>query len=464
MTVGITQPQQFIIDEVLLLTGEGGGQSLKAVVEEMSIFETLFDCTINGYVIVSDAEGFIEKFNITGFNFITIQFSKFNPDDPTQFNRTFRIYNIDESVGITPTNYRYMIKFCSEELFVSAQKKIAKSYTNMTISDMIQDVLAKEMLSTKSLRLEQTEGNFNLIVPFKSPYETINWMATYAKPSKNNGGYVGADMFFFESKRGFNFRSLQSMYLDPVYNEYFYSPQNTLDSSNPADLPFGLKSMITCRITKHFDTLEATMNGTFANKFIGLDTMLRTQVVTGFKYDDYVNGKLRAQGGKKPITLNAYPLTADYKNRFNKTVSEMTDARVRVMTVNTSQRSSDMIKDNPQAIQTTSPSIDAETRIPYRLAQFGLANYIKVEFTIPGDPNLTVGSIVKLHIPSLSPNKNSIDDNSDKYYSGKYLVDAVRHVMTSDKSYKTICSAFTDSLSAPNVTFTQNAAIENAKG
>jgi hypothetical protein len=464
MTIGITQPQQFIIDEVLLLTGQGAGISFKPVLEEMSIFETLFDCTINGYVIINDAEGFIEKFNINGFNFINIQFSKFNPDDPTQFNRTFRIYNIDESVGITSTNYRYMIKFCSEELFVSTQKKIAKSYTNMTIRDMVENVLQEEMLSTKLMNIELTEGNFNLIVPYKSPYETINWLATYAKPSKNSGGYVGADMFFYESKKGFNFRSLQSMYKDPIYNEYFYSPQNTIDSSNPADLPFGLKSMITCQITKHFNTIQATMDGVFANKFIGIDTMLRTKIVTGFKYDDYMNGKLRAQGGKKPITLNAYPLTADYKNRFGKTASEMTDARVRVSVVNTAQRDADMIKDEVKSLQSTSPNIDAETRIPYRLAQFGLANYIKVEFTIPGDPNLTVGSIVKLHIPSLSPNKNTLDDNSDKYYSGKYLVDAVRHVMTSDKSYKTICSAITDSLSSPNVTFSQNAAIDNAKG
>jgi hypothetical protein len=464
MITGISQPQEFNIDEILLIAADGSGQSLKAVVEEMSIFETLFDCTINGYVIINDASGFIEKFNITGFNFINIQFSKFTPDDSTKFNRTFRIYNIDDSISITPTNVRYTIKFCSEELFVSAQKKIARSYTNMTIRDMVENVLQEEMLSTKLMNIEPTEGSFNLIVPYKSPYETINWLATYAKPSKNSGGYVGADMFFFESKKGFNFRSLQSMYLDPIYNEYFYSPQNTVSSSDPKDLVFGLKSMLTCQITQHFNTLEATMNGVFANKFIGIDTMLRTKTVTGFKYDDYVNGKLKAQGGKKPITLNAYPLTTGYKNRFDKTASEMTDARVRVMVVNTSQRDSDMIKDNVSALQSTSPNIDAETRIPYRLAQFGLSHYVKVEFTVPGDPNLTVGSIVKLHIPSLSPNKNTLDENSDKYYSGKYLVDAVRHVMTSDKSYKTICSAITDSVSAKNITFTQNAAIDNAKG
>jgi hypothetical protein len=358
-----------------------------------------------------------------------------------------------------------MIKFCSEELFVSAQKKFARSYTNMTIRDMVQNILKEEMLSTKSLRIEPTEGNFNLIVPYKSPYEAINWMATYAKPSKSSGGYVGADMFFYESKKGFNFRSLQSMYLDAPYSEYYYSPQNTLDSTNPNDLEFGLKSMLTCTITKHFDTLQATMDGAFANKFIGIDTMLRTKTVTGFKYDDYINGKLKAQGGRKPVTLNEFPLTADYKNRFGKTVSEMTDARIRVMVVNTSQRDSDMIRDNPTSLQSTSPNIDAETRVPYRLAQFGLANYIKVEFTIPGDPGMTVGSIVKLHIPSLRAARNTIDSNDDKYYSGKYLVDAVRHVwIPKDQSFRTICSAITDSVSSPNITFTQNSAIDNAKG
>ena len=431
---------------------------------ELSIFETLFDCTITGYVILSDSAGFIENFNITGFNFINVQFSKFSPDDNTLFNRTFRVYNIENSVGQTPTNYQYMIKFCSEELFVSAQTKIAKSYSNMTIRDMVENVLQEEMLSTKLMNIEPTEGNFSLIVPVKSPYETINWLATYAKPSKNNGGYVGADMFFYESKKGFNFRSLQSMYLDPVYNEYFYSPQNTTVSSDPNDLVFGLKSMLRCQITQHFDTLQATMDGVFGNKFVGIDTLLRKQVVTGFKYDEYINGRLKAQGGKKPITLNPYPLTAGYKNRFGKTVSEMVDARVRVMVVNTDQRNNPLIKNEVSSLLSTAPNIDAETRIPYRLAQFGLCGYIKVEFAIPGDPNLTVGSIVRLHIPSLRANKNTIDSNDDKYYSGKYLVEAVRHTMDNQGSYKTICVAVTDSVSSPNITFTQNAAIDNAKG
>jgi hypothetical protein len=461
---GIGEPQQYSINDVSLITGTGTKISLKPSLIELSIFEELYMPSFSGYVIVTDSSGFVENFNINGFDFIKIAFSKSTPDDINQFDITFRVYKIEEVNQNTRTNVQYMIQFISEEMFLSNQKRIARSYTNMTIRDMIENILYEELRSTKLIDLDLTEGLYSMVVPNLTPFDAINWLATYAKPSKNDGGYVGADMFFYETRRGFHLRSLQSLYKQNIYAEYDFSPQNLYQPESAESMSKGLRSMITCKIVKHFDTLGASMGGLFANKFIGIDTLTKNKFITGFKYDDYIQGKLAAQGGKKPLTLNPYPLTAGFKNRFEKTVSEMTDASVKLVITNTTQRSNPLIKNSPQALQSVTPNIDAETRIPYRIAQFGLANYIKVEFSIAGDPMLRVGDIVKLNIPSLSVTKNKNAGNIDKYYSGKYMVSAIRHILDIDGSYKCVVLAVTDSLSAPNVPFIENEEINKAKG
>jgi hypothetical protein len=72
--------------------------------------------------------------------------------------------------------------------------------------------------------IEETTGMSNLIMPKLRPFEAISWLSNYARPQST--GTVGADMLFFETKNGFNFRSLQSMYKDDVYATYKYQAKN----------------------------------------------------------------------------------------------------------------------------------------------------------------------------------------------------------------------------------------------
>jgi hypothetical protein len=121
------------------------------------------------------------------------------------------------------------------------------------------------------------------------------------------------------------------------------------------------------------------------------------------------------------------------------------------MTTNAEQRNQELIKNDIEALKTVAPSIGIETYIPYRTAQIGLARYIVVEFGIYGDPRLTVGSKVKLNIPSLSLADSSRGKALNKYYSGNYLVSAVRHMLDFRGRYFCTVEAITDSLASPNV-------------
>jgi hypothetical protein len=68
----------------------------------------------------------------------------------------------------------------------------------------------------------------------------------------------------------------------------------------------------------------------------------------------------------------------------------------------------------------------AETFIPNRTAQIPLAQYTRVKISVPGDSALTVGRLVNFTLLS----KNSNNREPDDFYSGKYLITAVRHMVT----------------------------------
>jgi len=81
--------------------------------------------------------------------------------------------------------------------------------------------------------------------------------------------------------------------------------------------------------------------------------------------------------------------------------------------------------------------------VPYRTAQLALANYTRIKVSIPGDSNLTVGATVNFALTSTNP----LSHTPDAFYSGNYLVTAVRHLI--NDRYITILELCKDSVPTP---------------
>jgi len=454
----IKNPQEFSISSVDLITSSGQAINLKPSLLELSVYESMYSGLVSGHVSITDSQGFIETFNINGFNFIKISFSKLGEDDPFNNDLYFRVHRIGKNIPVTRGNEEYTINFVSEDVFLNQQKKIVKSYKEQTISSIIQDLLINELNTKRHLLpgaiFEDTEGTYSFIISNKTPFEAIQWLCGYAKPAKAQYGHVGADMLFYDTVNGYNFRSLQSLYTENPYTEYFYSPQSIHAPGDREYLDYGIKNMLSLNIKKHFDSLDATQTGLYANKLITIDPLMQEYQVTEFKYNDYFNNS---------VSLNPYPLTTGYQNRDGKEESDMTNAVVKVMTTNAKQRENPLVQ-NPTALATVVPKIDIETYIPYRTAQIGLSRSVVVEFTVYGDPNLTIGSKVKLNIPSLSLDNGTGNKANNKYYSGYYIISAIRHVLNFRGQYLCIVEAVTDSLSERNsLTDNSSGNIQKAK-
>lgn len=449
---GITDPQQFIISSISLILENSKSFELKPSLLELSIYEDLFSPAMTGYVMVTDSVGFIEQFNINGFNFIEVSFNKVGVDDKQKFVRIFRVYKIGERFQSSRSNESYAIYFCSEEMFLSEQTKITKAYPNKTIDEVVLSILRDTLkVSPKKIgNIEKTKGYTSFIVPNIKPFEAISWLSIYAQPSETQ--YKGADMLFFENRDGYNFRSIQSMVTDTPYNSYNYSPQNLDQTSD--NINFNFSAILSYKFFDTFDTLKMVNSGGFANQILHIDPLLRTSQVTKFNYDEYFT---------KSGTLNNYAVSSPSPNRLGKKVTETSEAVYKVAVSNSQHRNFPSITQTKLGLSSTAPSVDIEVYIPNRTAQLAIINFSKIEVLVPGDPSLSVGRVVNLNLPSLTDDKNVSEVSLDKYSSGKYLVSAVRHKMDINGVYHCLFEAIRDTVSSQNMGYDNSVLNKNIR-
>ena len=418
---GIFYPQDFSLQKLNLITSTGKPFELKKIIVEMSYYEDIYSFAVSGSVTVRDAQGFIELLQLSGNEFLEVNFGKIK-NAPNNDDQIFRVYKIGRrSPSGNMNNEYYTLYFCSEELFLSEQIKVTKSFGRSKISDIVSNILTETLQvdPTKINVIENTTGVYNFIVPRLKPLETISWLSTYARPE--NG--VGSDMLFFENRDGFNFRSLQSIYSDKVYATYNYQQKN-LNINDATDPQQKATTVIDYEFIKTYDALGDTSSGTYANRLITIDPLTRYYKVTDFDYSEYQS---------EATSLNGQPVITPSANRLGITQNQAYDAVTKLLISNANQAQNQYIQNAPGSV---AGDIFAETYIPNRTAQIALANYTLLKIMVPGDPGLSAGRVINFNLYSLKPTDKQKD--ADKFYSGKYLVVAVRHIIDDAGSYITV--------------------------
>lgn len=449
---GISYPQDFSLEKVDILTTYGETIKIKHMVTELSFFEDIYSFVVSGYIILVDAVGLIEKLKLTGNEYLRLVYGKSREQSDSEKNTNiYRIYKVGQKrpIGNNTSDF-FTLYFCSEQLLLSEQNKISKSYKsgkqiatekNSDPADrgIINDILENQLQVSpnKIAKIEETYGIYNFIIPRLKPLEAISWLSTYARPK--NTEFKGADMLFFQTNDGFYFRSLQSMYKDDVYATYKYQSKNTNAVGTKNALIEGIRSVLDIEYVKAFDVLHDTGSGTYANRLVSIDPFTKRYKITNFNYNDYASNS---------VQLNENPIIGPGKNKLGEKQTEAYNGTFKVFISNPNQQDVGYIKDSPGSV---AKDIYAETFIPFRTAQLSLANYTVLKLLVPGDSAITAGKTINLNIFSSAPDANG-NRILDEYFSGKYLVTAVRHIIQASGNYQTILEIAKESLKTQVIT------------
>lgn len=406
----------------LYAPGFNGVYDLRQHMVELNYYEDIFNNTVSGNIVISDAVGLLNALSINGTEYLRMRFKKAD-NLPNATDRLFRVFGVsDRRFDPSNNNEIFVLEFCSDEFILSEQYRVSKSYTQTSISDIVQDICTTFLNigttpNSKKLIIDPTVGTYDFVLPNKKPIETINWLATYALPINK----TGADMLFFENKFGYWFTSLQDLYKTETVLTFRYNPKNVAGK----DIYQDMTNVLAFEVLNYVDTLKSMNAGTFANRLISIDPVRRKKSVTDFNYNDYF---------QQSYTLNGSPVTNNFKNQFGKMLFEPPpndrDAGVLRMKVSNSQQqySGSFTKNKPGTVQ---QDFYVENYLVNRVAQLSLATYTKLKLTVPGNPAIYAGMPIVFQIDAVQPitGQNKIR-GTDPFLAGKYIVSAVRHIIS----------------------------------
>ena len=128
--MSILQSTQFDIQTLAITTRDGRlGFDVRAIFEELNIFDNLLMPCMSGNIVIRDARGLASKLQFDGSEYIEIKIAKdlHNPESMF-FKKRFVIYQLTDRKELNQKSEIYTLHFVSEEFILSQQ--VAQS--NMT--------------------------------------------------------------------------------------------------------------------------------------------------------------------------------------------------------------------------------------------------------------------------------------------------------------------------------------------
>ncbi len=402
-----------------------GGQPIefKNIIVEFNYFEDIFNNGISGALIVNDSMNYIQILQLQGQEILILSLDKPGLDNPIEKN--FRIYKISNRTQTKNTNENYIIHFCSEEFMLNEQYKLSKSYTNIKISDIVKDIAFNSLkIEQKDFtNIDETSGLRSLVVPNFKPIQAINWLCTFALANDNKN--VGSPYLFYENRDGFNFKSILNLFKQPIFRKYQYDEKNLKSKQNEmvSDINKEFVNVISFELVNSFDSISAVRTGALSNKTHTVDPLRLKFGESNFDYKEYK---------KNSASLDASGVPYSATNRFGDKIDE-TPGVIKFCVTSTGQSENLYFKNKEITVNENR----VEETVSHRTAQLALLFTNRLKILVPGDVELSVGKVIQFDLPEIVSNSTTGQKQTDKFYSGKYLVTAVRHLINQENHFFT---------------------------
>ena len=417
---------------------------IKGITLSMSITEDIFSNNINGSITVYDTQDIRSIFPLTGLERLSFKFN--TPGlpgyDMTEDNGIpFSIYKVD-SVRKDPKNdigQFYKIYFCSPEMYNNQVATVSKAYAG-PIEFAVNDILRnkKYLNSKKSLFVENTATNAKYVMPSLKPYKAINFLSSQCVSGKyNNAGYL-----FYETSKGFHFRSLESLLamggaVARPTRWNFQSQTNMvadIKKYEVNDIERRMQAVIKYEFSKPVDTLTNIIDGFYANRLVVHDAFNKTIQTHDFNYKDNYEKSYHLESlgfeadSRKHITPNTQ------LNDTGKSLYEFADSKKMVST-ETSRVHNDY---EFTPVKDTLPKITSQ-KAGYKNMNMSLLVY--------GNTMLNAGDVINFTAPIMQPGENKIPN---PYTSGRYLIMAIKHTISVESgTHEMVLRCFKDSVRTP---------------
>ena len=302
----------------------------------------------------------------------------------------------------------FTLNLVSREAITNETSRVGKKFpSSEPISDSVKEIIEKYLLSQKNVDVDETQNPYGFIGNLKKPFTIITWLASKSVPGNVGGKSATAGYFFFETKEGYHYRSIDSLVSqDPYEIEYTYTP-GVVDNNDP-DKDFKILSYETKFNQNLIQNLERGAYCTYRMYYNPISGRFTTPQQGLFKVSDYAE-KMENLG--KDFEIFLPPV-----DKKNKSLGDVPSRYVTgVLDFGTlEKKGSRSRKKNADPMEYHSQA----------MMRYNTIFTMQLEATIPLNTNLCCGSVIKLKFAKITTDKTKVIDDEQ---SGLYMIKELVH-------------------------------------
>ena len=413
------------------LSSHNEGVDIQKLVVELNIYEGIEKNSVTGTMVIADSVNLINNLPIQGTERVSFKLATPGAhqvdhivDCSEETGHPMHIYKLTDKRQINESTVAYTLHFCSREMMRNYRTKVSEAFSG-TYEQMVAKVLQDPdyLDSRKTLFYQKTRDQDKIVVPNFRPFGAIELMQqrALADDSKSAGYY------FYQTTKGFHFRSFESMCVDVRGNPrtpkqtFKYMPMNVDTAGDKASkIAEDYKSVEQYKFINNFhDVLDNQAAGTYAHRVITHNLYDKSYKKSDFHYHNYYDQTKHADGPNPAIVDT--PVDFD-----DKSVSDYPESRVTVMATTQFAHNEDT---GSYGIDVASDGITDASRVSQ---QMQVASGTRLKLTIKGQSYLEPGDIIEFEYYAVE-RKQKEEMKLDPQYAGRYIITKIRHRVTNDE-------------------------------
>jgi hypothetical protein len=425
---GFKKPGDLDLDAVDLITSTGQVIDLGSMVQEINVYENIFDHYIQCDVLLSDSLKLLDSMGVgfTGTEILVLSY-KNKGDNSDKFRRNaFRIYAVNDRQRIKESVEVYSLAGISAESYETAPMRVKSALggtSGKTITSMVQKVYNQYVQTAeiksihsqigsglkinvnKQLLADETSGLHKFVIPSMTVDETLDFLSSEADSEDHVPYFI-----FFENADGFNFKNLSSLTQQDPVGMYFYLFNNVLPEQSEDSKYHDAYRIIAYNVVSHSNMYSNLQTGMLKSRTVNVDLHRKRMTEKKYDYENYAS-RFKQMG----------------KFAIPGAVGETTDPVINLMTSRTGHDIDSAFEAEKPVPKKTNDVVNLK-----RAYSQSIFNTI-VEVTLHGNSELKVGDTIFLQFPfSTDIETDKSHSSDDKYLTGKYLITKVRQKISGE--------------------------------
>ena len=404
--MNVINPGDIKINYIRIFNNSGKFVDVSRMFVSINIYEDIMSAFVTGSIILSDSIALNALLPFIGEESMEIDFeTPAHTGDEFRYVKKFHIYKIESVENLKLKNAIIELKFMSLDAFVDMNTKISQTFRG-SASDIVKKLLtSNEYLNTKNnIIVEDTTTNCAYTSNFWTPSQNIFYIAGEAYNIRKNPNFI-----FYENRDGFTFVSFDALYEQQPIIEFIRDEkmrESSTDGKSVPDPTNVYKRVLDMSTKGFYDYIERLDIGMYGSSQYVYDVETR---------------KLRFLQRNANLDFKANTLNAESAIQTN----TLFLPRAKMMT--------DIVHRSLYPNSAPNPS-DKKMR---RSALLKRAESFKTNIRVFGRACYKVGDVVDLKVYSNEQvtGRTNIDKMYDPMFTGKYLISALSHEISSDAHY-----------------------------